>query len=105
MENNIKYGTKEIFRDFEQTEDGVRSEVWKSRLVCLCGNKMQGTYENRSDVPNDFECEKCGNITFDTKFARNKRYVAPVFAIDFKNNRGFGISRINASIIVSKVLK
>lgn len=101
MENNIKYGTKEIFRDIEKTEDGVENQVWKSRLVCLCGNKMQGTYENHSDVPNDFECEKCGNITFDTRFAINKRYVAPVFAIDFKNNRGFGISRINASIIVN----
>lgn len=101
MRNNIKYGTKEIFRDVEQTEDGLENYVWKSRLVCLCGNKMQGTYENRNDIPSDFECEKCGNITFDEMFARNKRYVAPAFSIDFKNNRGFGISRINASVIVN----
>lgn len=100
MANNVKYGTMELIRAQEVSEDGKEENVYKTRLVCLCGNKMSGTYSIRSEVPKSFECEKCGNITFDEKFLKNSKFIAPSFSIDFKNNRGFGVSRVNASIFI-----
>lgn len=101
LKNIIKYGTKEIVRELELIEGEREETVYKVKLVCLCGNKMNGSYRVAREIPKEFECEKCGNITFDEKFAKNTRFVAPSFSIDFKNNRGFGISRINASVIVN----
>lgn len=101
MKNIIKYGTKEIVRELELVEGERKETVYKVKLVCLCGNKMNGSYRVAREIPKEFECEKCGNITFDEKFAKNTRFVAPSFSIDFKNNRGFGVSRINASVIVN----
>lgn len=100
LKNIIKYGTKEIIRELEEMEDGRKESIWNVRLNCLCGNKMTGSYRTNSEIPEDFECEKCGNITFDKNFHKNSRFIAPTFSIDFKNSRGFGVSRVNASVFV-----
>lgn len=93
--DDVRYGIKKT----SISERGL----YVNQNICSCGNKNEGEYVSRADVPSDYECEKCGNKMFHSTFKLNSPFTAPFFTVDFKNNRGFGVSRTNVTIQINSI--
>lgn len=92
--DKVKYGIKRTTPTAEGT--------FRVEHVCSCGSRTEGVYVQRRDIPSVFECQDCGNDMFYGKFDINKPFTAPHFSVDFKNNRGFGVSRTNVTVEVKE---